>query len=399
MWYEERFQKDKKTSNPKFMSCCSEGRIKLPLLPPTPQELDYLLSFESGKKCVNFRKEIRTYNSIFTFTSLECRVDSKINCAKGPYIYRVGGQNYHTIDSLLLEIGKKPQFAQLYIYDTENETNNRIEAMRRQFGVDGLDLQITQDLSTMLEEHNVLKCTKSLEKNNATLSEDIATLQCKKYRAYAMQLTNDQIEAHTLFEIEAIILKMGKSLKYIDEMPLPNNELLRAFRNILVNEELDYCTLDLKVAHDIFLLHTGIFPETVGDPIESVIEMIYHYLLENCNSPSYITERAILTPENDMVQELNTFIIDMLPGEGKTYLNSDTVCKGSVQTNDEIPLYPIEFLNSLQFNGIQNHEIHLKVGAPVILLHNINQTEGLFNGTRLIVTLLGTWSVRVIVFG
>ncbi|KVI04654.1 hypothetical protein Ccrd_017025 [Cynara cardunculus var. scolymus] len=28
--------------------------------------------------------------------------------------------------------------------------------MRRQFGVDGLDLQITQDLSTMLEEHNML---------------------------------------------------------------------------------------------------------------------------------------------------------------------------------------------------------------------------------------------------
>ncbi|KVI11444.1 hypothetical protein Ccrd_010146 [Cynara cardunculus var. scolymus] len=62
-----------------------------------------------------------------------------------------------------------------------------------------------------------------------------------------MQLTDDQIEAHTLFEIEAIMLKMGKSLKDIDGMPLPNTELLREFRNRLVNEELDYYTQDLKV--------------------------------------------------------------------------------------------------------------------------------------------------------
>ena len=93
---------------------------------------------------------------MFAFTSLGCRVDSNINRGKGPYIYKVSGQNCHRIGSLLPEIGKKPQFAQLYIYDTENETNNRVDAMRRQFGVDDIDLHITKDLSTMLKEHNVL---------------------------------------------------------------------------------------------------------------------------------------------------------------------------------------------------------------------------------------------------
>ena len=95
-----------------------------------------------------------------------------------------------------------------------------------------------------------------------------------------------------------------------------------------------------------------------------------------------------------MVQELNGYIMDMLPGEGKTYLSSDNVCKGNMQSNDEDLLYPTKFLNSLRFSGIPNHDIHLKVGAPVMLLRNINQTEGLCNGTRLIVTLLGKWSVR-----
>jgi hypothetical protein len=31
------------------------------------------------------------------------------------------GQNYHHIETLLLEEGNKPRWAQLYIYDTEHE--------------------------------------------------------------------------------------------------------------------------------------------------------------------------------------------------------------------------------------------------------------------------------------
>nr|CAD1830002.1 unnamed protein product [Ananas comosus var. bracteatus] len=45
-------------------------------------------------------------------------------------------------------------------------------------------------------------------------------------------------------------------------------------------------------------------------------------------------------------------------------------------------LYPVDFLNSLKFNGILNHEIKLKVGAPIMLLRNINQSFGLCNDVR-----------------
>jgi len=52
-------------------------------------------------------------------------------------------------------------------------------------------------------------------------------------------------------------------------------------------------------------------------------------------------------------------------------------------------LYPVEFLNILQFSGIANHELELKVGVPILLLRNFNQSIGLCNGTRLIVKRLG----------
>ncbi|XP_075106828.1 uncharacterized protein LOC107832100 [Nicotiana tabacum] len=40
------------------------------------------------------------------------------------------------------------------------------------------------------------------------------------------------------------------------------------------------------------------------------------------------------------------------------------------------------------FGGIPNHSIALKVGVPVMLLRNIDQSSGLCNGTRLIITKL-----------
>ena len=86
--------------------------------------------------------------------------------------------------------------------------------------------------------------------------------------------------------------------------------------------------------------------------------------------------------------------MNIIPGEGRTYYSSDNVCKASVNTNAEDILYPTEFLNNLRFSGIPNHDIHLKVGSPVMLLRNLNQTEGLCNGTRLMITHLGKWSVN-----
>ncbi|KAL5554794.1 hypothetical protein UlMin_042195 [Ulmus minor] len=43
-----------------------------------------------------------------------------------------------------------------------------------------------------------------------------------------------------------------------------------------------------------------------------------------------------------------------------------------------------EFLNTLTPNGITPHELILKRNCPVMLLQNINPSEGLCNGTRLI---------------
>lgn len=67
---------------------------------------------------------------MFAFTSMAGKVDKNINNGRGPPIFLLGGQNYHSIGSLIPPVGQSPKFAQLYIFDTENEVANRIQALR-----------------------------------------------------------------------------------------------------------------------------------------------------------------------------------------------------------------------------------------------------------------------------
>ena len=53
-----------------------------------------------------------------------------------------------------------------------------------------------------------------------------------------------------------------------------------------------------------------------------------------------------------------------------------------------------EFLNSLRTFGLPNDKNKLKVGSLIMLLINIDQSEGLCNGTRLIMTRLANHVIQ-----
>jgi ATP-dependent DNA helicase PIF1 len=58
-------------------------------------------------------------------------------------------------------------------------------------------------------------------------------------------------------------------------------------------------------------------------------------------------------------------------------------------------LYPIKFLNSIGGNNFPSHQLILKKGILIMLLRNLNHSQGLCNGTRLIVTTLGDLIIEV----
>ncbi|XP_076943656.1 uncharacterized protein LOC143613971 [Bidens hawaiensis] len=79
-----------------FSLCCRSGNVQLPEL-KQPHE---------------------SYVKLF-------RGEDPLSKGNTPYTFRLSGENYHSIGTLLPLDGNKPQFAQLYIYDTENEVSNR----------------------------------------------------------------------------------------------------------------------------------------------------------------------------------------------------------------------------------------------------------------------------------
>jgi hypothetical protein len=140
----------------------------------------------------------------------------------------------------------------------------------------------------------------------------------------------------------------------------------------------------IEIPNDLTIQH-----ET--HPIDDIVNAIYPELKTKYNDAKYLEDRAILAPTNEDVQDINDYIIDLINVDEETYLSSDSICKAANNIQDQDILYPIEFLNSLKFPGIPNHKLRLKVGIPIMLLRNLNQSAGLCNGTRLLVTQLSKW--------
>ncbi|WVZ62989.1 hypothetical protein U9M48_012673 [Paspalum notatum var. saurae] len=103
----------------------------------------------------------------------------------------------------------------------------------------------------------------------------------------------------------------------------------------------------------------------------------------------YLGERAIIAPKNDTIDAINSRVLSLIPGHEKVYLSSDSLVESSKEQGNLDLLYPVEFLNSIRFKSIPPHKLVLKIGSPMMLLRNLNQSAGLCNGTRLIVTQLG----------
>ncbi|OMP04886.1 DNA helicase PIF1, ATP-dependent [Corchorus olitorius] len=117
MWMKESVQPKKRVDFSVFSLCYKQGQVSLPEPKPTPLLLDDLLNHDTG---------------VPIFLELLDR--------------------HHRIGSLLPLPGNRPKFAQLYIYDTQNESTNRIEALMG--GADSINRIIVDSLITMLDGVN-----------------------------------------------------------------------------------------------------------------------------------------------------------------------------------------------------------------------------------------------------
>src|SRR6185295_11504506 len=113
--------------------CCLNGQVQLASLAPSPQKLFKFLTTNDPKSNEPFVNKIRAYNQVLAFSSIGTNLDKDLADAReGNYTYRIQGQHYHQIGSLMpSDESQPPKFAQIYFYDSniDNQIRRRNEIM------------------------------------------------------------------------------------------------------------------------------------------------------------------------------------------------------------------------------------------------------------------------------
>ena len=132
---------------------------------------------------------------------------------------------------------------------------------------------------------------------------------------------------------------------------------------------------------------------TSTETLDDFIEEIYPTLELNYEKPDWFRHRAILTPLNEDVLRINEMCLKKLPGEVYTSYGYDTI---PYDNNGICETYQ-DLLPNRYATNFPRQNIELKIGAPIMLLTNLNQKIGACNGTRLIIRGISNHNIRGVI--
>ena len=114
------------------------------------------------------------------------------------------------------------------------------------------------------------------------------------------------------------------------------------------------------------------------------------------NSPDFWQLQAILTLFNEAVFAINTELLLRFAGEDHEFFSEDSANGSDLANADNDNGFEMssENLQQLKTAGLSSSKLHLKLGAPIMLLRNIDQPGGLNNGSRLILTRFEQYNLK-----
>ena len=112
---------------------------------------------------------------------------------------------------------------------------------------------------------------------------------------------------------------------------------------------------------------------------------------------NFFAKRALLSIQNETAADINIQILSTLRGEMHEFYAIDTAVTtdGGILADQLNP----EFLATLNPSGLPPTKLQLKIGAPIILLRNLNPRQGLCNGTRLLITKYTRFCIEAQILG
>ena len=195
--------------------CCHSGKVKVPLIEVPPEPLKSLL-FGKHKDSKEFLNNIRSYNMAFNMTSFGTQVVKEHGYNPS---FKIKGQNYHRIGSLMPEGSDPPSFVQIYfIGNFEDEVNRRCEISGR------ANPQIIAELQEMFHSNNeLIKTFKTILEKEGLENHRIAIRADRIIRGQHKGTTN----APAVEEIAAILSNDEKSRDRDIVLTMKGGQLMR----------------------------------------------------------------------------------------------------------------------------------------------------------------------------
>ncbi|XP_044577085.1 uncharacterized protein LOC123260163 [Cotesia glomerata] len=151
-----------KFKNEPLGMCCSSGKVQLTEIETPPEPLHGLLIVTDPDSSL-FLKSIRTFNSCFQMTSFGATEIVSYVAAKGQQFnstFKIKGQVYHKVGSLLPMPNESHKFLQIYFMggeDSERALANRVDARCDFHNLNSpFARRIVSELDALLNEHNEL---------------------------------------------------------------------------------------------------------------------------------------------------------------------------------------------------------------------------------------------------
>ncbi|GFQ66027.1 ATP-dependent DNA helicase [Trichonephila clavata] len=318
--------------------CCSSGKVKLPPILKPPEPLCSLLKGETAQS-KDFVKHIRLFNNMFAMTSFKSNVICK------------GTGQGHILETCKLIVWDEATMSHRNAFHALDKTLQDLLGSSAIMG--GATVVLAGDFRQTLP---IVTCGTPADQINACLKNSYLWHHVRKF-----SLTTNM---RSLTQGDLSAGQFANKLLQIGDGKVPEDP-----------------------STGLIIMPCG---QIVNSPDE-LLSKVYPNIQQNFKDQDWFSHRAILASRNDVVEKLNVTIQKQLPEKEYAYKSIDCILN-----DDEAVQYPTEFLNSIQTPDLQGHNLILKVGAPIMLIRNIDAPR-LCNGTRLIVKKLMQHVIQVTV--